>query len=88
MLEKNEISQIKEEVEMFFQKMTIRVSHLDFHHSMVGEKEVLNIDATIDDPQILIGQQGQTLFELARLLRVLLNKKLQKYFYINLDIFF
>jgi spoIIIJ-associated protein len=40
----------------------------------------------LDEPQILIGQGGQTLFEIQRLLRMVLNKKLQNFFYLNLDI--
>jgi len=34
----------------------------------------------------LIGQQGQTLFEIQRLLRTILSRKLKKIFYLNLDI--
>ena len=54
-------------------------------------KEQANID-TIDlnikmgDPQVLIGQNGQTLFGLQRILRIILNKKLKKNFYLRLDI--
>jgi len=49
-------------------------------------KDVINIEATVQEPQILIGQQGQTLLELQRLVRIILNKKFHKDFYVNLDI--
>ena len=48
--------------------------------------DVVNLDIKLEEPQILIGQGGQTLFEIQRLLRTILNKKLQKVFYLNLDI--
>jgi len=98
MIEKNQINKIKEITEEFFSKMTIAVSGMDISQSSVKdipkegqdsieeEKDVVNLDIKLDEPQILIGQQGQTLFEIQRLLRTILNKKLQKNFYFNLDI--
>jgi spoIIIJ-associated protein len=51
-----------------------------------GHLDVVDLNIKLDEPQILIGQQGQTLLEIQRLLRTILNKKLQKVFYLNLDI--
>lgn len=48
--------------------------------------EAINVDINLGEPQFLIGQNGQTLFEFQRLLRIVLNKKLGKSFYLNLDI--
>ena len=47
---------------------------------------LVTVDITLDDPQMLIGQGGQTLFELQRVLRILLNKKLENNFHLNVDI--
>ena len=72
--------------------MTITVSSLDAKPSATvlerpeGYPDVVDLEVELDEPQILIGQQGQTLFEIQRLLRTVLNKKLQKVFYFNLDI--
>ncbi len=44
------------------------------------------VDIKIDTPEILIGEKGQTLVEIQRLLRIILNKKIEKSFYIDLDI--
>lgn len=64
----------------------------------IENKNSLDVNITIKEPQILIGQSGQTLFELQRLLGIILHKKLsrsnkesatesgQKDFYLNLDI--
>lgn len=62
--------------------------------------DIIDINIRVQEPQILIGQDGQTLFELQRLLKIILNKKLsrlrkgslidsplgQKNFYLRLDI--
>lgn len=89
---------IKETVEEFFNKMTINISSIKVelspttthHQEQINpseiEREVVDINIELDEPQILIGQQGQTLFEIQRLLRTILNKRLQKIFYLNLDI--
>ncbi len=49
-------------------------------------KQAVGIDLDLDDPKILIGQGGQTLAALQRLLRIVLNKQLGQFFYVNLDI--
>lgn len=98
MLEQKDINKIKESAEEFFEKMTIMVSSVeaslssvkkedkDIQDSLDESRDVIDLDIKLDEPQILIGQQGQTLFEIQRLLRTVLNKKLQKIFYLNLDI--
>jgi spoIIIJ-associated protein len=98
MLEKKEINKIKEEAQEFFGKMTIQVSGVDVSLSSEArgpkdaentageEKDVVSLDIKLDEPQILIGQGGQTLFEIQRILRAVLSRKLQKFFYLDLDI--
>jgi len=84
MLNQEDIKKIKETAEEFFQKMTIDVLKLEVNSS--GDIDVVDLDIKLEEPQILIGEHGQTLFELQRLLKTVLNKKLQKIFYLNLDI--
>lgn len=98
MLEQSQINKIKEATEEFFDKMTVVVSSIDVSPSSVENgsqdanrqveeiRSVVDLDIKINEPQILIGQGGQTLFEIQRLLRTVLNKKLQEVFYLNLDI--
>lgn len=88
MLEQKEIDKIKDATQEFFEKMTMVVSSINISTGQPGkdQQDVVDVDVKTDDPQILIGQQGQTLFEIQRLLRTVLNKKLQKNFYFNLDI--
>lgn len=75
---------IEQATEEFFEKMTISASRIEVNFSDTGDSVDLNIK--LEEPQILIGENGQTLFEIQRLLKTVLNKKLQKIFYLNLDI--
>ncbi len=85
MIDQNDIKKIKDATGEFFEKMTMAVS-IGSVNLEKGSQDVVNLDIKSDEPQILIGQGGQTLFEIQRLLRTVLNKKLQKIFYFNLDI--
>ena len=91
MLEQGQINKVKKVAEEFFDKMTIEVSRLEANLSSEESLDVVNLDIKLDEPQILIGQGGQTLFEIQRLLRAVLNKKLHtalgagKIFYLNLE---
>jgi len=112
MLEQKDINKIKKSAEEFFDKMTIEVFSIEASLSLTKNgfkdtqnvteenRDVVDLDIKLNEPQILIGQQGQTLFEIQRLLRTILNKKLsrsqsdrgsstesgQNIFYLNLDI--
>jgi len=96
MIDKADINKIKSTIEEFFQKTTIPVLNTEIKLSDVEKKEgqlenqqaegSVAIDIKIEEPQILIGEKGQTLFEIQRLLRTILNRRLQKIFYLDLDI--
>jgi spoIIIJ-associated protein len=97
MLEQKDINKIKEQAVEFFEKMTIMVSSVEATLSpgkkdsqdanpIEQDKDIVDLNIKLNEPQILIGRQGQTLFEIQHLLRVVLSKKLQKIFYLNLDI--
>ncbi len=72
---------IKQEVENFFQATTIDV---EVDVASTGDNFLINIQT--DEPKILIGERGQTLIEIQHLIRILLRKKLQESFLIELDI--
>ena len=88
MVEKEKIEQIKKEVGIFFKQadFTVEVEISPEKNSVVQ----VNIDA--EDPQILIGEGGQTLFEIQHLLRAILRRKIiniaspEALFYFDLDI--
>lgn len=80
------IKKIEQTIVDFFQKTTITISSVEINYNQEADVDVVNLEIKSDEPKILIGQQGQTLFEIQHLLRLLLNKKLQKIVYLNLDI--
>jgi spoIIIJ-associated protein len=88
MIETNEIKSIKLVVESFFDKMTTPVSKTGISTFLDEDSktDVVKIDVNLEEPQILIGQGGQTLFEIQRVLRMMLSKKINKVFYLDLDI--
>ncbi|MDP2637308.1 MAG: R3H domain-containing nucleic acid-binding protein [bacterium] len=51
-----------------------------------GEEESVEVEIEIDDPQMLIGEKGQTLLELQHLLRLMVRKKLGEAPLLVLDI--
>lgn len=98
MLDQNDIQKIKEIASKFFQTATVDPLNIDVKISVENEnkkdilegntedKELVELNVRLSEPQILIGEKGQTLFEVQRILKIILNKKLQKIFYLNLDI--
>jgi len=87
MLSQEQLNKIRETASEFFEKMTLPISSANVSlSSAAGGVDVVNLDAKSGEPQILIGQGGQTLSEIQRLLKMILNKKLGKVFYFNLDI--
>jgi len=91
MIEEKEIQTIKQAVEKFFKMTTIVPLSVDvFLNNLESETQekidIINIKVKLSEPQILIGEKGQTLFEIQRILKIILNKKLKKNFYLNLDI--
>ena len=95
-MEEQEIKKVKEVTEEFLAKMTLAYFSVEVTRLFAagevakdlpaGRQEMVEVQITLQDPQMLIGHNGQTLFELSRILRIVLNKKLQKDFYVSVDI--
>ncbi len=82
MISKQGLEKIKKITKEFFQKTTFDIS-LDFS---TEEENTLLIKVKTEDPQILIGEKGQTLADIQHLLKIILRKKTEELFYINVDI--
>ncbi len=82
MLEREDVTKIEEIISQFFEKIdkeiSAKVEKLD--------DENIEIDIKTKDPQVLIGESGQTLEGVERLLRLALRNNINKRFYITLDI--
>ncbi|MFC1663534.1 protein jag [Patescibacteria group bacterium] len=82
MLNQNDIEKIKKTTKEFFEKLTIVVEI-----KVLPQKEkTIPINLKMDEPQILIGERGQTLAEIQHLLKAILRRKIKEPFYIDLDI--
>lgn len=98
MINQEDLKNIKTAAEGFFEKITAPISYIEvclfcqddniFKKKEDGQisPDTVELNIKIEEPQILIGEKGQTLLEIQRLLKIILNKKLQKIFYLNLDI--
>lgn len=96
MITPEELKKIKEEVGEFLEKLTAVGAGVSLSVQPVQPPraeavsplitEVVVIDIDLPDPQLFIGQNGQTLLEIERLLKMVLCKNLRKSFYVNLDI--
>lgn len=77
------LNKIKTAAQEFFRRMDLGIE-VDIKPP---QDLTIPIDLKVDEPQILIGEGGQTLAEVQRLLKIILRKKVsQEPFYINIDI--
>ncbi len=82
MLNKADLEKIEKIIEEFFSKTTFLVEII-----FLSQKDkTLPIDLKADSPQILIGEGGQTLSEIQHLLKIILRRKIEEPFFIDLDI--
>lgn len=83
MLSKEDSEKIKNLTREFFKKTTFEVE-IKF---LPKKENTLPIELKTEDPQILIGEKGQTLIEIQRLLKAILRRKIPDFAgYIDLDI--
>lgn len=82
MLKEDELKQIKKEIQTFFKKASFPVEI----KNLSAQNETLALELESSEPRILIGERGQTLLEIQKLLRVILVRKLNKFFYLDLDV--
>jgi spoIIIJ-associated protein len=76
------LEKIKEIAEEFFKKMTLAVK-VEISRP---KEDAISINIKTEEPQILIGDKGQTLLEIQHLLRMILKKKINEQIFIDLDI--
>jgi len=91
MLAHQDIKTIKKIIGEFFQKTTFEVEI-----EILPQKDsTLPVNLEAEDPQVLIGDQGQTLAEIQHLLRIILRRTLRQeddkkteesHFFVDLDI--
>ena len=82
MITQTDFEKIKKITREFFEKTTFEIE-IEF---LPQEDQTFPIKLQTKEPQILIGEGGQTLFEIQHLLKAILKRKIRENFYIDLDI--
>ena len=82
MLTQNDINKIKEITKEFFDKTSFDIE-LEI---LKPEENTVPIRIKTAEPNILIGQNGQTLAEIQHLLKSLLRRNIETDFYLDIDI--
>lgn len=82
MLDKENLEKIQKEIENFFEKMGIEVQI----EILPQQDLTLPVNLKTEDFQILIGEEGRTLFQIQHLLSAILKRKINENFYLDLDI--
>ena len=83
-MEQSNLNKIQNTVKELFQKMGFEVEI----EIKTPQDLTIPVDLKTPEPQILIGNRGETLFEIQHLLKAILKRKIapEKTFYIDLDI--
>jgi len=82
MLNPVDLEIIRQITKEFFQK-----TNFDVDIEFLSQKDlIVPINLKTDEPKILIGEKGQTLVEIQRLLKAISRRKINQEFYIDLDI--
>lgn len=89
MINPNEAENIKKIVGEFMEKMgesPLNIFVIPLNEGEETAIESVDVDIEVSEPQMLIGQRGQTLFDIQRILRAIMSRNLKKFLYVNLDI--
>ena len=81
MLEKKDLIDVREKVQVFFQKMCFSV-----HVETEFNQSTLSIILSSDEPRLLIGERGRVLGDIQRLFRIILQKGFAEEFYVHVDV--
>lgn len=82
MLNPSDLETIRQITKEFFQKTSFDVD-IEF----LSQKDlIVPINLKTDEPKILIGEKGQTLVEIQKLLKAISRRRINQEFYIDLDI--
>lgn len=82
MLQQEDFKMVKDVIKEFFEKMDFEVER-----EFISQNDLtLSVHLRSEEPQILIGDGGQTLLDIQHLLKAILKRKIKENFYLDLDI--
>ncbi|MCK4520811.1 hypothetical protein KAT95_03010 [Candidatus Parcubacteria bacterium] len=83
MVSQENLNKIKKITQEFFKKMCFEP---EIEVKSLPDEESVSIDLTMEEPQVLIGENGRTLAEIQHLLKIILRRVIEEQFYVNIDI--
>lgn len=94
MITQEELKTIEKTAEDFLKMMTMDGFEVNVKEGLQDEREntkgslvdAVDVQITLTDPKFLIGEDGKTLLDIQRLIRMMINKKLSRALHIRLDI--
>ncbi len=87
MLNREQLQTIEEEVRRLLGKLgTSDEISVRQEQGEGAEGPTVHVALRVQEPKILIGERGQTLFELQHILKLILRKKIIEPFYLSLDV--
>ncbi|HZX49966.1 MAG TPA: R3H domain-containing nucleic acid-binding protein [Candidatus Paceibacterota bacterium] len=85
MLQKQQLQTIEQEARRFFEELG-DIETVSIEQKEDEEEATVSVLVKAADPKILIGERGQTLFEIQHLLKLIVRRKIAEPFYLSLDI--
>jgi len=87
-MDNNDIQKTKEIAEQFFKEagFLVVIENKDAFEQEEGKDFFISLEIKSEEPKILIGQNGQTLFEIQHLLRNIVRKRIRKNIFLDIDI--
>lgn len=84
MISSDNSNEMKKEIQEFFDKMTFAAEI----QSLSKKDQTLSVNIKVEEPQILIGERGETLLEIQHLLKIILKRKtrMEEPLFLDLDI--
>lgn len=84
MIKQENLNTIEKITQEFFEKMSFQP---EITVKSLSDDKTVSIELKIEEPQVLIGERGQTLSEIQHLLKAILRRNItDEFFYINLDV--
>ena len=82
MITGDNLEEIKRIIQEFFRKTSFEVET----EILKPEEKTIPIKLKMEEPKVLIGQNGQTLAEIQHLLKAVLSRQIPEQFFVDLDI--
>jgi len=85
MLNKEQLETIEKETRHLLEKLGTP-GDVQVGQTKDSEESTVQVNVQVEEPKMLIGEKGQTLFDIQHILKLMTRKKIEEPFYLSLDI--